>query len=175
VSIWARGACRKLAQRRNPKPKPAGRAPPGALLFVSRQKVGKKRLPLRGALLEGRWSSGNVDGECRPQVSATVASCDRFSGRRQKYSSYEGGSICCWLRAFKTPIKRQALGFMVFYQQPTCCTVARGIKSNSAPYVRPEEEVPQRRAGVPKTSESSPCHQSYATVVWRQPTLGYGS
>jgi hypothetical protein len=31
--------------------KPAGRAPPGALLFVSRQKVSKKRLPLRGALL----------------------------------------------------------------------------------------------------------------------------
>jgi hypothetical protein len=31
--------------------KPAGRAPPGALLFVSRQKVSKKRLPLQGALL----------------------------------------------------------------------------------------------------------------------------
>ena len=31
------------------QPKPAGRAPPGALLFVSRQKGGKKRLPLRGA------------------------------------------------------------------------------------------------------------------------------
>jgi hypothetical protein len=41
--------------------KPTGRAPPGALLFVSRQKVSKKRLPLRGALL----SRGAVEANNR--------------------------------------------------------------------------------------------------------------
>jgi hypothetical protein len=69
----------------------AGTRPGRRLTFCKPTKSKQKAASLPGALLEGQSSSGNVERECRPQVSATVATCDRFPGRRQKYSSCEGG------------------------------------------------------------------------------------